>query len=171
MSAKTHQEPVAIKYFLEPGYIFLATQPAVISGVLGSCVAVCIYDARRKIGGMNHFRYPVTRNKAEATALYGNVATLTLIRMMRNEGSKIKHLKAQIIGGAYNPEISSQNIGRENIHIARQVLRQHRVAVISEDVGGQQGRKVVFNTHVNELAVMKVDRLRAGDWFPYESRR
>ncbi|MFP4347348.1 MAG: chemotaxis protein CheD [Thermodesulfobacteriota bacterium] len=170
--ANTHtKEPVPINYFLEPGYIFLATKPTVISGVLGSCVAVCIYDRKRRIGGMNHFQLPFTKEKHLATARYGNVATLTLVRMMTDHGSKPRHLEAQIIGGAYNPGISGKNIGRENIQVARKLLARKRIRIVSEDVGGEKGRKVVFNTHTNEVAVIKVEKLRTADWFPYEGER
>ena len=74
--------PAAVNYFLEPGYIFVSPQPAVISTVLGSCIAVCLYDAKRRIGGMNHFQFPATRRKDQATARYGNVALPYLIRMI-----------------------------------------------------------------------------------------
>jgi chemotaxis protein CheD len=158
-------------YFIEPGYILVAAQPAVISGVLGSCVSVCLFDRRRKVGGMNQFQYPFIGEKNRATAIYGNVSTLALIRMMIADGSKTKHLEAQIIGGGHNPALSSQNIGRENVRMARRILIRHRIRVASEDVGGEKGRKVVFNTHQNEVAVMKVSSLRSGDWYPYQENR
>ena len=165
------KEPIPINYFLEPGYIFLATKPTVISGVLGSCVSVCIYDRKRRIGGMNHFQLPFTKEKHLATARYGNVATVTLVQMMTDYGSKPRHLEAQIIGGAYYPKISGKNIGRENIQVARKLLARKRIRIVSEDVGGEKGRKVVFNTHTNEVAVIKVEKLRSADWFPYEGER
>ncbi len=171
MMTTESDKPVTVNYFLEPGYIFLATKPAIISGVLGSCVSVCIHDRKRKIGGMNHFRLPYVREKHLATAIYGNAAIIMLIRMMTGHGSKIKHLEAQILGGAYNPQISQADIGRENIMIARRILDRKRISVVSEDVGGEKGRKIVFNTNTNEVAVIKVDRLRKGDWHPYESDR
>jgi len=161
--------PVTINYFIEPGYIFVATKPAVISGVLGSCVSVCLFDRELKIGGMNNFRFPFIKEKNMATAVYGNVATLALIRMMLNEGSEIKNLEAQILGGAYNSELSPQNIGKENILTAKKILTREGVRIASEDVGGEKGRKVIFNTSNNEIAVMKVDKLRLGDWYPYEN--
>lgn len=166
-----NKEPIPINYFLEPGYIFLATKPTVISGVLGSCVAVCLYDRKRGIGGMNHFQLPFIKEKHLATALFGNVATVTLVRMMTENGSKPKHLEAQIIGGAHNAKISTKNIGRENVQVARRLLTKKRIRIVSEDVGGEKGRKVVFNTHTNEVAVIKVEKLRAADWFPYEGDR
>lgn len=165
------QEPIPVNYFLEPGYIFLATEPTVISSVLGSCVAVCLFDRKRNIGGMNHFQLPLITEKHLATARYGNVATMTLVRMMTDTGSKPKHLEAQIIGGAYNPKISRKNIGPENVQMARKLLARKRIRIASEDVGGEKGRKVVFNTHTNEVAVMKVEKLRSADWFPYEGER
>ncbi len=162
---------VPINYFLEPGFIFLASKPAVISGVLGSSVSVCIYDRKRKLGGMNNFQLPNVREKHLATAKFGNVATVALIRMMVEDGSKIKNLEAQIFGGAHNRKISPKNIGLENLLVARKILNKERVLIASEDVGGEKGRKIVFNTHTNEIAVMKVEKLRVGDWYPYESNR
>ena len=170
MNAKS-DKLVPVNYFLEPGYIFVATRPSVISEVMGSCVSVCLYDRKRKTGGMNHFRFPDIREKHLTTALYGNVATIALIRMMIGDGSNKKHLEAQIIGGSYNRLVSPRNIGRENIMTARSILARERVNLVSEDVGGEKGRKVVFNTRTNEIAIMKVEKLRSSDWYPYENER
>ncbi len=158
-------------YFLEPGFILVTKEPTVISTVLGSCVSVCIYDRKRKVGGMNHFQLPFIDDKGKTTACYGNVATQVLIRMMLDGRSKIKHLEAQIYGGAYNPKVSPKDFGHENVMVARKVLDRKKIRVVSEDVGGQKGRKIVFNTSTNEIGVFKVDKLRMGDWYPYEDDR
>lgn len=167
----TSSTPAVVNYFLKPGYIFLAKEPSIVSAVLGSCVSVCIYDQKRQIGGMNRFQLPCIYKKNEATAMYGNVATLALIRMMLSDGSKVKNLEAQVIGGAYNREFSMHNIGQENIITARKVLVRERICIASEDTGGEKGRKVIFNTHTSELAVFKVENLRKSDWYPYEEDR
>ncbi len=158
-------------YFLEPGFILVTTEPTVISTVLGSCVAVCIYDRKRKVGGMNHFQLPFIDDKDKTTACYGNVATQVLIRMMLDGRSKIKHLEAQIYGGAYDPKVSPKDFGHENVMAARKVLARKKIRVVSEDVGGQKGRKIVFNTSTNEIGVFKVNKLRRRDWYPYEDDR
>ena len=167
---ETHH-PSPVNYFLKPGYIYLAEKPTVISTVLGSCVSVCIYDRKRKTGAMNLFQYPVITEKSKATAVYGNVSIIAMIRMMENDGSQKKHLEAQIIGGAHNARISDKNIGRENLKMALKVLQREKIIIVSRDEGGEKGRKVVFNTHTNELAVFKVDKLREADWYPYVSER
>lgn len=163
--------PVAQNYFLKPGFIYVSTKPTMISTVVGSCVAVCVFDREQKIGGMNHFQFPVIRNAKNATARYGNVAVSTLIDLMINEGSKSEHLEAQILGGAYHPEIVDRDIGRENIDVAKKILAKKGVRLASEDVGGEKGRKIVFNTNTNEVAVVKVDKVRQEDWYPYETKR
>ena len=160
-----------LNYFLNPGYIYLATRPGTISTVLGSGVSVCIYDQKRKLGGMNHFQLPFISDKRQATALFGNVATLTLIRMLIHDGSDPKHLEAQILGGASNGAAEPQPIGRENVRVARSILKREKIPIVSEDAGGKKGRKVVFTTATNEMAVIKVDKIRSGDWYPYDRKR
>lgn len=169
--ADASDKPVPVNYLLEPGFIYLPSKPAAVSTVLGSSVAVCLFDGKRKVGGMNHYQYPVIRDRSQATSRYGNVATLTLIQMMLDNGSKLKHLKAQIFGGAHNREPASRNIGAENIRVARKILNKKKIPVVSEDVGGEIGRKIVYKTDSNETIVIKVENIRAGDWFPYESHR
>ena len=120
---------------------------------------------------MNLFQYPIITDRSKATAKYGNVSTIALVRMMEKDGSKKKYIEAQIIGGAYNQNISDKNIGRENINIALKVLNREKIIIVSKDEGGGRGRKVVFNTQTNELAVFKVDKLRDADWYPYISER
>ena len=158
-------------YFLKPGFIYLPRVPTVISAVLGSCVSVCLFDEKMKTGGMNHFRMPKSPCKEKSTAIYGDVATKTLIRMMLGHGSKMKNLEAQIIGGAMNHKLTSVDIGSENIHIATSILRKAGVRIVSEDSGGTKGRKIIFDTSTNTTAVIKVDRLRLADWYPYNEER
>jgi chemotaxis receptor (MCP) glutamine deamidase CheD len=63
------------------------------------------------------------------------------------------------------------DVGRENVEMARRALRGSRIGIVSEDVGGQRGRKVIFHCGKFESVVLKVERLRKGDWYPYESDR
>jgi chemotaxis protein CheD len=120
---------------------------------------------------MNHFQYPKAGSSKESTARYGNVSTLTLIRLMTSEGSKTKHLEAQIFGGSHKPDVSTKNIGRENVKMVRRVLARERIKVVSEDVGGELGRKVIFDTTDNTVAVIRVEKIRKDDWYPYQSSR
>ena len=155
-------------YLLKPGYIFVPDQSISISTVIGSGVSVCIYDKKKKKGGMNHFQFPYMAEKGKTTARYGNVATTALIKMMLAGESKIKNLNAQIFGGAFNSGKDNKDIGMQNIEIAKSTLSENKISIISEDIGGEKGRKIVFNIRTNEIAVLKVDNLRDADWYPYQ---
>ncbi len=151
-------------YFLDPGHIFFSKMGANVRTVVGDCVVVCIWDEQLKYGGITHFLYPATRNPREATAKYGNVATSELLRIMLKAGCKCESLAAQIVGGAFLKDGAGDGVGEQNVAVARNVLARKTVSILSEDVGGTMGRKVVFNTGTGELAVLKVHRIRTSDW-------
>jgi chemotaxis protein CheD len=165
------EKQVTKDYFLKPGYIYLPDRPTTISTVLGSSVAVSLYDRSLKTGGMNHFLFPYIEARKKTTAQYGNIAVLTLIRMMAANGSDISNLEAQLFGGAFNPEYSKKDIGKDNLKTARHILSGKKIKIVSEDIGGELGRKIVFNTGTYEIAILKVDRLRESDWYPYSGDR
>ncbi len=51
--------------------------------------------------------------------------------------------------------------------MAKRILNQQGIPITSEDVGGSRGRKLIFKSDTNEAIILKVDRLRQEDWFPY----
>jgi chemotaxis protein CheD len=161
------RDVLAEHYFLQPGYIIVPDRAISVSTVIGSGACICLYDRKQKTGGMNHFQYPYITEKGKTTPIYGNVSSITLLKMMLNQASKKKHLEAQIFGGAHNPKYSDRNIGAENVEIARKILLKWGITIISQDIGGEKGRKIVFNISTNEVAVLKVDSLRSEDWYPY----
>lgn len=155
------------EYYLLPGYIFLNREPSLISTVLGSSVAVSLWDRKKKYGGIANYLYPFTKIREQATAQYGNVAVRHLVKMLLEEGAKAKDIEAQIFGGAETASPECAKVARGNVNVARKVLKAFKIKVISEDVGGGLGRKVVFDTLKNEALVYKVGTLRGSDWYPY----
>jgi chemotaxis protein CheD len=122
---------------------------------------------------MSHFRYPAAGGAREATAQFGNVAITVLVRLFLDEGSERRDLEAQLFGGAVPPrgEPGPEETGRQNVDVGRMVLTRHGIPIVSEDVGGVKGRKLIYDTQTNEVVVLRVDQLRAGDWYPYKDDR
>ena len=163
--ARDDARPVReITYYLEPGYIYFTKRAAAIRTVVGSCVAVSLWDKEMKFGGMNHFIRPVTYDKELATPQYGNVATAALLRVMEEAGCQRENLVAQIFGGGHPEGSSASDIGRKNADVARRVLSRKGVQILSEDVGGNMGWKIIFDTGTGESAIIKVHRIRETDW-------
>ncbi|MBN2308071.1 MAG: chemotaxis protein CheD [Candidatus Hydrogenedentes bacterium] len=156
--------PSKITYYLEPGFVYVSRQGATVRTVLGTCVAVCLWDKVLRYGGINHFVWPAVTTAAEATPTYGNVATAALVRMMEEAGCRRCDLVAQILGGAAPEPIVGDHVGRQNVRVAREMLSRKGIQIIADDTGGSVGRKIMFDTGTGELAVLKVWRLRASDW-------
>ena len=156
--------PENIDFYLEPGYVYFSRRAANVRTVLGSCVTVCLWDRRLKCGGMTHFLYPSVHEPERATAKYGNVAVLALVKMMKEAGCRNGDLVAQIFGGAYPEGSNGNSVGGENVRVAHAVLERKEVPVISQDVGGMMGRKIVFDTGTGHVAVLKVHKIRDADW-------
>ena len=156
-----------VTYLLKPGYVYFSRGAAVVQTVLGNCVSVCLWDKKLHHGGMNNFIYPSTGEPREATARFGNVATATLVRLMEEAGSLCKDVVAQIFGGG-SPEgeewARAREIAEGNVAAARRVLSSKRIKIVSEDVGGHMGRKVIFETASGNVAVLKVQDVRESDW-------
>lgn len=142
-----------LKHFLYPGAIYLTHEPSLVTTILGSCVSICLYDSVLKIGGINHFMLPLWNGQGLASPRYGNIAIEKIIMKLANLGSSKENMKAKVFGGA---EIISTNInqfmiGERNIRIAKDMLREEGIPIVSSSIGGKLGRKIIFNTQTGEV--------------------
>jgi chemotaxis protein CheD len=138
------------KHYLYPSALFAEKTPFMVDTVLGSCVAVCLFDQKLKIGGINHFMLPLWNGNGLASPKFGNIATEKLIEKMLKNGSSVNNLVAKVFGGA-NQMNSSMNIGARNIEIAKEVLANHGISIIAENVGGNVGRKLKYHTGTGQV--------------------
>ena len=141
-------EPVATVY-LHPGQIFTTHETVLVTTVLGSCVAVCLFDPDAGVGGMNHFLLPSTPVRGGNDLRYGNTAMERLITAMEGKGAVIDRIVAKVFGGAcVIPGFSGarEAIGTKNVAAAREALTHHGISIGGEQTGGRRGRKLLFHT-------------------------
>ena len=136
------------------GQLITSTTPDDMIGIygLGSCVAVIMYDPKAMVGGMLHALLP-TQIKIESpvTSLptkFVDQGIAKLLNDIYDLGAKKSNLRVFLCGGAkvirattYN---DSLNIGQRNVDMARYVLKQNRLRIRSEAVGGETGRTIKF---------------------------
>ncbi len=141
------------KHFLYPGAIYVSPEPSVITTILGSCIAICLYDPVLQVGGMNHFMLPLWNGQGLASPRYGNIAIEKLIRNLEAMGSKKSNIKAKVFGGAeiIATNISQFMIGERNIKLAKDILHEEGIPIVSSSTGGKLGRKIIFNTQTGEV--------------------
>ncbi|MBD3317812.1 MAG: hypothetical protein GF344_18665 [Chitinivibrionales bacterium] len=154
-----------VSYHLEPGFIYVSNQCAVIRTVVGSCVAVSLWDRKKCCGGMNHFLYARPGENDRPTARFGTVAVPALVKMMEKLGCRRRNITAQVYGGARQSMTTKNRAGEENALTAKKILNDLGIRIVSEDIGGLMGRKILFDTHTGQVAVLKVHTLRATDWY------
>ena len=141
--AKSRSEPVLSNVIL--GTFRVSNNPnEIITTVLGSCVAVCLYDLRAGIGGMNHFLLPEGKSGDLEDVVFGLHAMELLINDMLKQGADKRGLEAKLFGGA-SMIGGLSDIGERNIAFAREFLSDENFPVISESVGGNCGRRIRFN--------------------------
>jgi chemotaxis protein CheD len=125
---------------------------------LGSCVAIILYDAANRLGGMAHVMLP-SRSLARRDDVPGKTpqsAIPRLVEQLTALGSNHRKITGRLVGGAslfaaLSPPGSIQ-MGERNVVASREVLNQHGIPLVAEMVGGEVGRSVWF--HLDDGAVV-----------------
>lgn len=137
------------------GELYAADEPTVIYTLLGSCVAVCIHDKKKRIGGMNHIFLP-GNHKGNLSTRYGENAMKYLIKNICSLGGERKNLVAKAFGGAHViPAISKEvGVGSKIVDFVINYLKKEKIEILAYDFGGNRSRKVYFHTDTG-LAYVK----------------
>ena len=137
------------RHYLIPGKLFAAAQPFAITTILGSGVALCLWDSALNIGGANHVMLAEGPSASENSTRYANIAHPALLERMLGMGADIKTLEAKIFGGCL-PNCSFGNeknhMGELNVQATLRFLQEKGIRTVQNEVGGTRGRKLVFQT-------------------------
>ena len=145
LDIKNQMSETTNKHYLYPSALFAEKAPYLVDTVLGSCVAVCLYDQRLKFGGINHFMLPLWNGEGLASPKYGNIATEKLIERMLFLGASKTNLIAKIFGGSSQIN-SSMQIGVRNVEVAKEILAKYNIPIVAENLYGKVGRKLRYDT-------------------------
>jgi chemotaxis protein CheD len=126
------------------GDIVAELTPIRMSTVLGSCVSVCLFDAGRQIGGMNHYLVP----RGGRSAIHGDWATTELIERLCAMGSSPRSLQGKIFGGGSPLRLENEGfaVGRANVVMAREILATEGIPVVAERIEHNGGLRLFFES-------------------------
>ena len=137
------------RHYLIPGKIFVAAQPFAISTILGSGVALCLWDTERGIGGAHHVMLPDGPEDSVNATRYASVANPALLKRMIDLGAETKTLEAKIFGGSL-PNVTfgneAEHLGDLNVKMVTRFLKMNCIRLAQSDIGGTRGRKLIFHT-------------------------
>lgn len=147
------------RIYLHAGQIVAAREPSAVTTILGSCVAACVWDPARGVGGLTHYLLPQWAGRGASSARFGNVAMAALFEELVLLGARRSALQAKVFGGACVLEGlrgTGTHLGMKNVELALSVLAENRIPVLARDVGGSRGRKLVFQTDNGESWIQKL---------------
>lgn len=151
-----NEEPVSSgnleRVFLLPGELYVTKQPKFIATLLGSCVAVCVYNVKNGSAAMNHFVHDVAKedksNSSLSSGRFGDLSTTYIIESLLTLDANTKNYQAKIFGGG--SVVShlgvGMGIGKNNIEIAEKILDKFKIPIVERQTGGRQGIKIYFDT-------------------------
>jgi chemotaxis protein CheD len=144
-----------------PGEFYASARDMVIVTTLGSCVAACLWDEVRKVGGMNHFMLP--DSGASGADLYGDsgrygvYAMELLINEMIKMGAYKSRLQAKVFGaGCVMQSLSSSNVGERNAEFVETFLANERIPILASDLLDVWPRKVYLFPATGRVLVRKL---------------
>jgi chemotaxis protein CheD len=122
---------------------------AMLTTILGSCIAACLWDPVSGFGGMNHFLLPGEENQTAdprspgPSTRYGVHAMELLVNDLLRRGAKRPNLQAKLFGGARM--ISGlTDVGHLNATFAERFLQAEGIAIVGGSLRGSNGRRIQF---------------------------
>jgi chemotaxis protein CheD len=154
MKTKTYKQ--CDRVTIAPGEYYSTGKLGVISTLLGSCIAACLYDPKNRMIGMNHFMLSNARYSRDLpihvseAGRYGIHAMELLINDMMAKGANRHFLRAKIFGGATISFQQSETsnffcVGQVNCRFIREFLDNEKIAIDAADLGGGFGRVIHFS--------------------------
>lgn len=125
------------------------TSGMLITYALGSCIGICLYDQKIKLGALVHIMLPLNMEPGRKNTMkYADTGIRETLKMMEAKGASRSRITAKIAGGAKMFEIkggSLSNIGQRNIESVHNTLKREGIKLLQEDVGGTVARTLLFD--------------------------
>jgi len=160
--------------YLRPGEMHSSERPALVVTVLGSCLSVTMFSRRTGLGGICHGLLPRCggQHVCDCSCLEGfkyvDCSIEKMAKLFDQYGVKRGEIEVKCFGGSdmferRRKDSSPVSIGRQNIQTAEKILAHEGLKIMKMDVGGQQGRKILFYTHTGEVLLKRLRQANDSD--------
>lgn len=132
--------------------------PRGLRAILGSCVGVVIYDSALKIAGMAHILLPDSRGSTDHLGRYADTAIPAMMSELNRARANVARngLVAKLAGGAKMFDTQGvMAIGDANHRAVLGQLETLKIPILSDDIGGETGRNVTFDTATGRFYVKR----------------
>ena len=133
---------------LLPGEFYFGNEHRIIRTLLGSCVAITMWNKQLQVGGMCHYKLPrrLVNSKTQLDGNYGEEAMLLFLQHMSRFMLKAEDMVVGVYGAGnmFSDIVKSdeKSIGVQNIKLAHQLLKKLGFVISHESLGGNVSRKI-----------------------------
>ena len=160
----------ALEIFLQPGEFYFGDGPTRIRTLLGSCVAIVLWQPRLRIGGMCHFMLPRRTHGKRGEPLdgrYAEEAMQMFMQELRRTATSPREYRTKLVGCGRMFALPPQPAGgidicARNMEAARELIVHHGFSLHSQDLGGQGHRNVIFDLWTGDVWLRRVPLRRGG---------
>jgi chemotaxis protein CheD len=155
-----------VKIYLKPAELCVSKAPAMVTTVLGSCIAVTMWDPETGVAAICHAPQPDCPKSSmecprHCIKKYHYVSCVIPEMLIHMEAAGVKrgNIEVKIFGGAsVLATFPRGSIGRKNIDTALSLFKHYGFEPKAKLVGGRRGCKIVLNTHTGEVMFRYIQR-------------
>lgn len=155
------------KIYLHPGEVIYCKNPFVVTTILGSCIAITMYDKNSKFSAISHCQLPSGKGKDVNDARYKEAFKYVdhtiekMIEKFEKHGIRRSDIEIKMFGGGdviknNGLEKKKDSVGKQNINSAFKVIEKMKLKFSTYDVGGTMGRKIFFVTNTGEIFLSRL---------------
>ncbi len=163
------QKIPAQTYHLGISGMVFGSAPVAVVTVLGSCVAITMYEPTRRIGAICHALLPQCdlaskcRSRCDQPGKYVECAVKVMLKQFDRHNIYRKDIQVKIFGGANmflqsDESVCIYPIGSLNVEMARRVIRDAGLKIVADDTGGKRKKKIIFYLATGKVLVEKPQR-------------
>ena len=139
-------------------YVVVDDGRTLLAPGIGSCVVLALFDGA--VAGMAHVMLPEANGKpVDSPAKYADTAIPAMLATMDECGADPDGIEAKIAGGSaiFGFEGVGADVGLRNVETIREQLSVREIPLIAEDVEGDYGRTIAFDTETGTLTIRTAD--------------
>jgi len=163
--------------YLKPGELCVSESEIVVTTVLGSCVSVTLYQKPSKWAAICHAMQPrcpqapqcpdLCPPKCKGRYRYATCSVEDMRKRMQSNGLRPKDVEVKLFGGAAligtQSSTSSDTVGQQNVKAAMEAINNCGLMLKVMDVGGNFGRKIIFDTSTGDVLMKRLHRISVAD--------
>lgn len=154
---------------LQPGELLVTSEPQWVITLLGSCVAVTMFNARFRVAAMCHAMLSqppgadYADQHADSAHRYVSSVVPTMAESFLRLGLVPAEVEVKLFGGGNVIDLTGHphtdlTIGEANVALTRALLGAANFRITSANTGGDRGCKIVFNTQTGEVLHKRLSR-------------